>query len=159
MWFLLFRFLWARRWRAEGCSWSAVPRVFALSAVLAKIRATEPCKYPGTDGWDGSAGEPAASQRRILHTVAPQSELPRAVTAFLSQTGCSWKCKHIIRLHRANASIAASIFASGELVLLFKLARLDLSPTSTTVQGRTPVILPCSITPTRRPIFAHQRCA
>jgi len=85
MWFLLVRFVWALRWRAEGCSWSAVPRGFAYVGILAEIRATEPCKHPETYGRHGSA-----RARRWLEalagascTVAPQSELPRAVTAFL----------------------------------------------------------------------------
>ena len=58
--------MWARRWRAEGCSWSAVPRGFALSSILAEIRATEPCKRLGTGGRLDLYEHGRAQQWRIL---------------------------------------------------------------------------------------------
>ena len=63
MWFLLFLFM----------LWSAVPRVFALSAVLAEIRATEPCTRPGAVGWRGArarlggSGGNVGGSRALLH--------------------------------------------------------------------------------------------
>ena len=125
MWSLLFRFVWARRWRAEGCSWSAVPRVFALSSILAEIRAAWPCKHPGRMVGTDPRGRGVLEAASVIRGAC-QSELPRAVAAILHLSGARASAVRSSYTSDTFSIHRCSLYASGELVLLFKFVRLDI---------------------------------